>query len=336
MDRSKSKKVVINNILAKKNELKEGIVVRSTGSWYNVKTEEGIVIQCRIKGKFRLNGLRVTNPVAVGDKVMYYIENEVENTGMIKKILPRTNYVVRESPRRAHHLHLLASNIEQAIVLVTIKNPLLKPGFIDRFLLMTAPFDIPTYVVVNKADLHEEEDDELFNGLRYIYNRAGYNAILVSALENKGLDLLKTILKDKITLIGGHSGVGKSTLVNAVEPELDIRTQDISDYSGKGQHTTTFATMHDLSFGGSIIDTPGIKNLSFNNFEPMDVAHNFKEFFELSKNCRFSDCLHLNEPNCAVKNAIEADEASELRYFNYLGIMEEVQNQNYWERNKEL
>ncbi len=336
MDRSKSKKVVINNILAKKNELKEGIVVRSTGSWYNVKTKEGETIQCRIKGKFRLNGLRVTNPVAVGDKVMYYIENEVENTGMIKKILPRTNYVVRESPRRAHHLHLLASNIEQAIVLVTIKSPLLKPGFIDRFLLMTAPFDIPTYVVVNKADLHEEEDDEVFNGLRYIYNRAGYNAILVSALENKGLDLLKSILKDKITLVSGHSGVGKSTLVNAIEPELDIRTNDVSDYSGKGQHTTTFATMHDLSFGGSIIDTPGIKNLSFNNFEPMDVAHNFKEFFELSKNCRFSNCLHLNEPQCAVKDAIEADEASDLRYFNYLAIMEEVQSQNYWERNKEL
>ncbi|MGB0862481.1 MAG: ribosome small subunit-dependent GTPase A [Saprospiraceae bacterium] len=322
--------------MAKKNELKEGIVVRSTGSWYNVKTKEGETIQCRIKGKFRLNGLRVTNPVAVGDKVMYYIENEVENTGMIKKILPRTNYVVRESPRRAHHLHLLASNIEQAIVLVTIKSPLLKPGFIDRFLLMTAPFDIPTYVVVNKADLHEEEDDEVFNGLRYIYNRAGYNAILVSALENKGLDLLKSILKDKITLVSGHSGVGKSTLVNAIEPELDIRTNDVSDYSGKGQHTTTFATMHDLSFGGSIIDTPGIKNLSFNNFEPMDVAHNFKEFFELSKNCRFSNCLHLNEPQCAVKDAIEADEASDLRYFNYLAIMEEVQSQNYWERNKEL
>lgn len=320
----------------KRNNLKEGIVVRSTGSWYNVKTEEGIVIQCRIKGKFRLNGLRVTNPVAVGDKVMYYIENEVENTGMIKTILPRRNYVVRESPRRAHHLHLLASNIEQAIVLVTIKSPLLKPGFIDRFLLMTAPFDIPTYIIVNKSDLHEQDDDEVFNGLQYIYHRAGYHTILVSALENKGLEQLKDILKDKITLVGGHSGVGKSTLVNAIESELDIRTNDISDYSGKGQHTTTFATMHDLSFGGSIIDTPGIKNLSFNNFEPLDVAHNFKEFFELSKNCRFSNCLHLNEPDCAVKNAIEADEASGLRYSNYLAIMDEVQSQNSWERNKEL
>jgi len=316
--------------------LKQGIVIRSTGLWYEVKNDELGTVKCRIKGKFRLNGLRVTNPVAVGDIVEFYIENEVENSGMIKKILPRRNYVVRESPRRAHHLHLLSSNIDQAFLFTTIRSPKLKPGFIDRFLMMTEPFDIPTFIIVNKADLCNEEDLQIFGGLKYVYEKIGYEVRLVSAITGEGLEGLKEDLKGKTTLTSGHSGVGKSTLVNAIQPSLALKTKELSDYTGKGQHTTTFAQMYELEFGGSIIDTPGIKSLSFINLEPVDVMHNFKEFFKASSDCKYSNCLHLNEPNCAVKAAIEAGEISELRYANYLSIIDDVQNQNHWERNHEL
>ena len=316
--------------------VKKGIVTKSTGSWYEVWTEAGDTINCRIKGKFKLNGLKVTNPVAVGDEVGFYIENEVEQTGMIKKIFPRRNYVVRSSPRRAHHLHLLAANIDQAMVIVTLTQPNLKPGFIDRFLLMTEPFDIPAYIVVNKSDLYEGEDLELYEGLKFIYERIGYQVLLVSAIENQGIEELKAVLKNKTTLLSGHSGVGKSTITNAISPVLELRTKQISDYSGKGQHTTTFAEMFELDFGGKLIDTPGIKSLFFTNLEPQDVAHNFREFFEFSKNCKFSDCLHINEPKCAVKDGIENGKISGLRYANYIKIIEEIEDQNYWERNKEL
>lgn len=316
-------------------KLLEGVVTRSTGSWYDVR-HEGQLYECRIRGKFRLNGVRVTNPVAVGDRVRFFIENQHEQTGMIKKILPRTNYVVRESPRRALHLHLLAANIDQAILFVTIHTPDVKFGFIDRFLLMTEPFDIPTYIIFNKADLYNADDLDFYYGIEYVYTKIGYKVMLVSAETGQGIQDIRDILKDKITLISGHSGVGKSTLTNAVQPGLDIKTQIISNYSGKGQHTTTFATMHSLDFGGHIIDTPGIKSLSFINMEPSDVAHNYREFFEASSGCKFSNCLHINEPHCAVKAAVEAEEISGSRYQTYLAIMDEIQNQNHWERNKEL
>lgn len=314
--------------------MEKGIVIKSTGSWYQVRLENGRVINSRIQGKFRLNGIKLTNPVAVGDEVHLELE-EPEETGIIKEILPRRNYVIRQSPRRKHDLHLLASNIDQAIVIMTIVNPNLKQGFIDRFLLMTEPYDIPSIIIFNKADLYGEDELNMYAYLEDVYESIGYQVMLVSALREEGKDELTALLKDKISLITGQSGVGKSTLVNSVHPQLELRTMELSDYSGKGQHTTTFAEMHQLAFGGSIIDTPGIKTLGFNNLEPMDVAHNFREFFERSENCKFGgNCLHRNEPGCAVKEALEAEEISELRYINYLTILEEIEEQNYWERRK--
>lgn len=313
--------------------MQQGIVIKSTGSWYQVKFQTGKIINCRIKGKFRLKGLVLTNPVAVGDEVMVQLE-KTEEVGTIKKILPRKNYVVRQSPRRKHHLHLLASNVDQAVLFNTITTPNLKQGFIDRFLLMVEPYNIPTLIVFNKGDIYTDQDMAVFDYLKDIYKAIGYEVFLISALERLGLEDLKTALKDKVSLISGQSGVGKSTLINALDPNLELKTQELSDYSGKGQHTTTFAEMFDLQFGGAIIDTPGLKMLSFSNLEKQDVAHNFREFFEYSKDCKFADCLHRAEPKCAVKAAIETGEISELRYSNYLTILEEVEEQNYWERHK--
>lgn len=313
----------------------KGKVIKSTGSWYQVELDNGDLVQCRILGKFRLKGLKLTNPVTVGDEVEVHLEEE-EGKGMIKKILPRKNYVVRQSPRNLHNLHLMASNIDQAVLIITIVQPNLKQGFIDRFLLMTEPHDIPVIIVFNKADLYEDEDFMVFEALKEIYEDIGYKVMLVSALNNVGTEELKDSLKGKINLVSGQSGVGKSTLINSIHPQLKLQTIEISDYTGKGQHTTTFAEMFPIDLNTYIIDTPGIKMLAFNNLEPMDVAHNFREFFKLSKNCKFADCTHRNEPKCAVKEAIEEDKISELRYFNYIQILEEIEDQNYWERHKEL
>jgi ribosome biogenesis GTPase len=315
--------------------MKKGIVVKSTGSWYQVRLEDGEIVDSRIVGKFRLDGIRLTNPVAVGDEVEVQIEEE-EGAGTIRNILPRRNYVVRQSPRKKHDLHLLASNIDQAVIIVTIIHPNLKQGFIDRFLLMTEPYNIPTVIIFNKSDLYGEKELALFEYLQEIYEAIGYRVLLVSAITGEGTEEFRALLRDKTTLIGGQSGVGKSTLINNIQPQLDLRIGELSDSSGKGQHTTTFAEMHELDFGGYIIDTPGIKTLSFNNLEPMDVAHNFREFFETSEDCRFGgNCLHRDEPGCAVKEAIEEGRISELRYMNYLTILDEIEAQNYWERRRE-
>ena len=310
-----------------------GTVIKSTGSWYQVKDDSAKTYNCRIIGKFRMDNLKLTNPIAVGDRVKFEEENDED--GIIKEILPRKNYVLRQSPRKKHFLHLLASNIDQAILVVTIKEPNLKQGFIDRFLMMTEPYDIPVYIVFNKSDIYDKYDLELYHMLREIYAAIPHEVMLFSSVSGEGIEELKQILHNKQSLVSGQSGVGKSTLINTLQPNLDLRTTDLSDYSGKGQHTTTFAEMFELDFGGTIIDTPGIKSLSFNHLEVLDVAHNFKEFFRASSQCKFDNCTHRNEPHCAVKNAVEIGEISELRYMNYLQIVDEIENQNYWEINKD-
>lgn len=308
---------------------KSGVVIKSTGSWYMVRTDSG-VLPCRVKGKIKLDDLKLTNPVAVGDKVV--IEEEAnENVGNIVTIEPRKNYIVRQSPRKKHLLHFMASNVDQVLLIVTLKSPNLKLGFIDRFLMMTEPYSIPVFIVCNKADIYNEEDMILFRYVEKVYTDIGYHVLLCSADQETGLQAIREILQDKTTLISGQSGVGKSTLIKAIQPGLEIRTEEISDFSGKGQHTTTFAEMYDLDFGGNIIDTPGIKTLGFSHLDVMDVAHNFKEFFAISSQCKFANCQHINEPKCAVKEAIQNGEIAEFRYQNYLAIIDEINNQNYWE-----
>lgn len=314
----------------------QGTVIKSTGSWYNVRMEDGQVLECRTVGKMRLNDLPLTNPIAVGDEVVFEMENETGN-GLIKGIMPRRNYVVRQSPRRKHDLHLLASNIDQALLVTTITQPKLKQGFIDRFLLMVEPYEIPTIIVFNKADLYNDEDLEVYAYLEDLYQGLGYTVILASAMTGDGVAELKAQLKDKVTMLSGQSGVGKSSLLNQIQANLELRVGEISDWSGKGQHTTTFAEMHPLDMGGQIIDTPGIKTLSFIHLEPNQVAHNFREIFALSPQCRFGGaCLHRNEPKCAVKAAVEKGEISSLRYENYLYILQEIEDLNHWERKKEM
>jgi len=314
----------------------KGVVVKVTGSWHEVRLEDDSILPCRIAGKLRMEDIKTTNPVGVGDHVEVQHESGDTSKGVITEILPRNNYIVRQSPRKKHDLHLLAANVDQAILVTTIIQPMLKMGFIDRFLLMTEPHNIPVIIVINKNDLFGDEENEIYGGLKIMYEEIGYRVISVSAATNEGLEELKVILKDKTSLVAGQSGVGKSTLINKIQPGLSLKTEEISDYSGKGQHTTTFAEMHPLSMGGHIIDTPGIKMLSYNNLEPLDVAHNFREFFVLSSRCRFPNCLHKDEPGCAVKAGLEDGSVSPLRYEHYLQIMSEIEDQNYWERHKDL
>ena len=314
-----------------------GTIVKSTGNWYMVRREDASsdapVVACRIKGKFKLRQFKLTNPVAVGDREVIAVEPGQE-TALITEILPRRNYVARQSPSRKHSLHLLAANIDQAILIVTLREPNVKLGFVDRFLLTTEPHDIPTVIVFNKIDIHHEAENEYLTHIKSIYSDIGYTLLETSAATGAGLDEFKAILHNKTTLVAGHSGVGKSTLVNAIQPQLTLRTSEISDYSGKGQHTTTFAELYELSFGGRIIDTPGIKELAFIELTPREVAHNFKEIFVSSAACKYQDCQHINEPFCAVKADVQRGHISETRYQNYLNIIGEIAELNNWEIHK--
>jgi ribosome biogenesis GTPase len=300
----------------------KGIVIKSTGLWCTVLTETQKVLECGIKGKFRIKGIKTTNPIAVGDKVEF--EMEADGRGVIHKIEERKNYIIRKSINLSKQSHIIAANVDQAFLIVTLALPRTSSGFIDRFLLTAEAYHIPTSIIFNKVDLFEN-DIELLNELNKfigIYQKIGYSCYKVSSTKKTNIDLLQKLTTDKITLVSGHSGVGKSTLVNAMDSDLDLKTGEISDVHFKGKHTTSFAEMHSLSYGGFIIDTPGIKELGLVDMEREEVSNYFPEMRALKNQCKFNNCLHLNEPDCAVIKAVALGEIAQSRYNNYLGILD--------------
>jgi ribosome biogenesis GTPase len=309
----------------------QGIVLQSTGSWYKVLTKDHREIECRIKGKFRQDDIDSTNPIAVGDQVVIELEEGLQ-TASITEILPRHNYIIRQSPRKKWQKQIIAANIDQALLMVTFSEPRTSFGFIDRFLITAEMYDIPTVLLFNKFDTYKDKDIELCAEAMDIYIPLGYPCVSVSAVTGYAVEEVKTLMLGKTSLIAGHSGVGKSTLINTIAPHLELSTKEISAFSGKGVHTTTFATMHELPFGGYIIDTPGIKEFGVVHLEPSEVGHYYREMRELMSQCKFANCLHRDEKNCAVKEAFERGEIAETRYISYLRILEDIQNINYWER----
>lgn len=300
-----------------------GLVYKSTGSWYTVKSEQGDFIECRMKGKFRMKGIKSTNPIAVGDIVDYELEETSDAvTGTIFNIHKRKNYIVRKSVNLSHQMHIIASNIDRVFLLITINNPPTTFNFIDRFLVTAEAYNIETILVFNKIDTFDEPtlEDQLY--MQYVYEQIGYKCLRVSSTEMKGVEELKELMISKVSMFSGHSGVGKSTLVNAMEPSLHLKTKTISEASKQGQHTTTFAEMYDLSFNAKIIDTPGIKGFGIVDMEKEEISGYFPEFFKLKDQCKFNNCLHKEEPHCAIKAALERDEIAWSRYNSYLKILE--------------
>ncbi len=309
----------------------KGVVIKSTGSWYNVLSEDGQMIDCRIKGVFRIKGIKTTNPIAVGDSVLFELEEE--GKGVIHTIHDRKNYIIRKSINLSKQSHIIAANMDQALLIATLALPRTSTGFIDRFLLTAEAYHIPVSIVFNKIDLFENDPelmDEL-NAFIAVYEKIGYRCYKVSATENKDIEALRELTKGKTTLVSGHSGVGKSTLVNAMDKQLNLKVGEISDVHFKGKHTTTFAEMHPLSYGGFIIDTPGIKELGLVDMEKEEIADYFPEMRALRNECKFNNCMHINEPKCAVLEAVEKGEIAASRYNSYLGIIngEEMENTNY-------
>lgn len=300
-----------------------GVVYKSTGSWYWVKSDDGKLHQCRIKGKLRLKGIKSTNPIAVGDRVHFDLEKKGDDEiGIISKILERDNFIVRKSVNLSKQTHIIAANIDIAFLLITINNPTTFTTFIDRFLVTAEAYSIEAVLVFNKIDTYEIEEKAEILYLKDIYEPIGYTCIEVSATEGINVDTIKELMKGKVSMFAGHSGVGKSTLVNTIEPGLDLKTKEISDQHRQGQHTTTFAEMFDLSFGAQIIDTPGIKGFGVVDIEKEELGDYFPEFFALKSECKFNNCIHVNEPHCAVKEALENEEIAWSRYKSYLQIME--------------
>ncbi|WP_299253495.1 ribosome small subunit-dependent GTPase A [uncultured Lacinutrix sp.] len=300
-----------------------GLVYKSTGSWYTVKTELGATYECRIKGKFRLQGIKSTNPIAVGDYVDFELDTKSDQeTGVINKIHDRENYVVRKSVNLSKQTHIIASNIDQVFLLITIDNPPTFTSFIDRFLVTAEAYSIKTVLVFNKIDTYTEETILEVKWLEHIYTNIGYDCISVSAKTGENIDKIKALMEGKVSVFTGHSGVGKSTLVNTIEPSLDLKTKSISTQHSQGQHTTTFAEMFDLSFDAKIIDTPGIKGFGVVDMEKEEISDYFPEFFKLSQDCKFNNCMHIEEPKCAVKDALERDEVAASRYKSYVQIIE--------------
>ena len=306
-----------------------GIVYKSTGSWYFVKSEEGDLYQCRIKGKFRIKGIKSTNPIAVGDSVEFDIETKGdEEIGVIKLIHERSNFIVRKSVNLSKQTQIIASNIDLAFLLITINNPPTLTTFIDRFLVTAQAYSIKVILVFNKIDSYKEKEKGEIAYLKDIYETIGYACVEVSAIKNINLDTIKNLMKGKTSLFSGHSGVGKTTLLNALEPGLNLKTKQISDQHQQGQHTTTFAEMFDLSFNAKIIDTPGIKGFGVVAIDKEELGDYFTEFFALKSACKFHNCIHVNEPQCAVKEALEDEKVSWSRYKSYLQILE-GEEENY-------
>ena len=302
--------------------MQEGLILRSTGSWYEIRNADGHIFKGRLKGKFKIAGLKVTNPIAVGDRVTYEVEDEAENTVMITAIADRENYIVRQSVHKTAHGHILAANLDQAVLLATLTLPRTSLGFIDRFLVSAESFRISTTVVFNKSDILNDEGLAYQREIMDMYERIGYNCLSTSATEGEGIDEFRQLLDHKVTLLSGHSGVGKSTLVNAIAPTLNLRTNEVSTFANKGVHTTTFAEMFELAPDTYIIDTPGIKELGLMDTSKEEISHYFPEMRERLNQCRFHNCLHINEPGCAVKDAVGEGDIAESRYMSYLSMME--------------
>ncbi len=298
----------------------EGLVIRSTGSWYSVQTADEQVYECKLKGRFKIKGIRTTNPIAVGDYVEFEWKDD-KKIGLIHTIKERKNYIIRKSVNLSKKSHIIASNIDQAILVVTLANPRTSTGFIDRFLITTEAYHIPAILVFNKVDLYDEELLAAKEELKNIYSPLGYPCIDVSATKGINLDELKAVMKDKTSLFSGHSGVGKSALINALDPSKDIRVGEISDAHSKGTHTTTYAEMHKLDFGAYIIDSPGIKEFGLIDFEKQELSHYFPEMSELLQECKFNDCSHEHEPDCAIIEAVRNGEIAFSRYENYIKIL---------------
>ena len=295
-------------------------IYKSTGSWYSVKLENGQFSQARIKGVIKLDAITSTNPIAVGDWVDCAMEEDAEQAVMIHTIAVRDNYVARQSPHNKRQQHIIASNMDQSILLATLKSPKTSQGFIDRFLVSCEAFHIPAIIVFNKADIYGPEELERYAELEEMYQAVGYQVLLISIEQKIGLEPLDALLKNKTTLVSGHSGVGKSSLINYLFPDLELTTQEVSGWSGKGMHTTTFAQMYDYPGGGAVIDTPGMRELGLVNLEKEELAQYFPEMRARMQGCQFNNCQHINEPGCAVKAAVEKGLISEARFFSYVDL----------------
>lgn len=304
-----------------------GLVIKNTGSWYLVKTDEGNDVECKIKGNFRLKGIRSTNPVAVGDRVKIIMNQE--GTAFISEIEDRKNYIIRRASNLSKQSHILAANLDQCFLIVTINFPETSTTFIDRFLASAEAYRVPVKIIFNKVDAYNEKELHYLDALIHLYTTIGYPCFKISALSNQGIDTIKEELKGRITLFSGHSGVGKSTLINAILPELNIKTGEISTYHKKGMHTTTFSEMFPVSGEGYLIDTPGIKGFGTFNMEEEEIGHYFPEIFQVSAECRYNNCTHRQEPGCAVLKALEEHTISESRYNSYLSMLEDKEEGKY-------
>lgn len=305
----------------------QGLVIRNTGSFYQVKTSDGEIVNCRIKGKFRIQGIKSTNPVAVGDYVTFSVTPEGE--GLISEIAERKNYVVRRPANLSKQRHIIAANVDQALLIVTVNYPETSTTFIDRFLATCEAYRVPAKIIINKKDLYSEEELEYMRNLMFLYEQIGYQCFAVSALTGDGVDNVRELLMGRVSLLSGNSGVGKSSLINAVCPDFKAKTGEISEIHNKGMHTTTFSEMFELDEGTYLIDTPGIKGFGTIDFEKEEVGHFFPEIFRISKDCRFGNCTHVHEPGCAVIKAVEESYISQSRYNSYLSVMEDCDAGKY-------